>query len=56
MSFKITADNLKRIAGSHGNSSVINALVEHLPEVMDKYNIDTLNRAAHFLEIGRAHV
>ena len=49
MSFKITADNLRRIAGGKGNPSVIDALVEHLPEVMDKYNIDTLNRAAHFL-------
>ena len=49
MSFNITAEMLRKIAGSHGDNEVINGLVQHLPEVMDKYNIDTLNRAAHFL-------
>lgn len=47
--FNITADMLRKIAGSHGNQEVIDGLVTHLPEVMDKYDIDTVLRASHFL-------
>lgn len=45
----ITADMLKRIAGAPGSPRVIDGLVEHLPVVLDEYDIVTELRVAHFL-------
>ena len=49
MSFNITTDTLKNIAGYSSNPTVVNGLVEHLPNVMRQYDINSKQRVAHFL-------
>jgi len=51
--FEITPDLLRRVAGIKTVTPVMKGLAEHLPPVLEKYNIDTLLRLAHFLaQIG----
>lgn len=53
MTFQITAELLRRVAGIKKTTQVMVGLAEHLPEVLEKYSINTLNRLAHFLaQIG----
>lgn len=47
--YNITPEVLKRIAGAPVNSKIVNGLVEHLPEVLETYNINNKLRIAHFL-------
>lgn len=47
--FKITPEILKKVSGGSGNKKVIDGLVEHLPEALEKYGINTKLRLAHFL-------
>ena len=51
--FEITPDLLRRVAGLKTVTPVMKGLAEHLPPVLEKYNIDSLLRLAHFLaQIG----
>ena len=53
MSFDITPELLRKVAGIKKTTAVMKGLAEHLPEVLDKYEITTLKRLAHFLaQIG----
>lgn len=47
--YKITPELLRKVSGVHGNSKVIDGLVKYLPEALEKYNINTKLRLAHFL-------
>lgn len=49
MKYEITPELLKRIAGASGSKKVIDGLVEHLPGIMDDYEINNRLRIAHFL-------
>lgn len=49
MNYKITPEILRQIAGAPVSKSVVDGIVEHLPEVIAKYNINTDLRLAHFL-------
>lgn len=53
MTFEITPELLRRVAGIKKTTQVMVGLAEHLPEVLLKYEINTLLRVAHFLaQIG----
>ena len=53
MTFKITEELLRKVAGIKRVTGVMKGLAEHLPEVLEKYEINTLKRLAHFLaQIG----
>ena len=47
--YKITPEMLREIAGTSTSKKVVDGLVEYLPEVMKKYEINTKLRIAHFL-------
>ncbi len=47
--YRITPEILKKISGVSGNKKIIDGLVEHLPEALEKYGITTKLRLAHFL-------
>jgi putative chitinase len=47
--YKITPEILRKVSGVQGNKKVIDGLVEHLPEALEKYGITTKLRLAHFL-------
>jgi putative chitinase len=49
MSYNITPEMLRRIAGASVSERIVNQIVEHLPEVIEKYKINTRLRLAHFL-------
>jgi putative chitinase len=53
MQFEITPDLLRKVAGLKKVTAVMKGLAEHLPEVLEKFEINTLKRVAHFLaQIG----
>lgn len=47
--YKITPEMLRDIAGASVDHDIVNGMVQHLPEILDDYNIDTKLRIAHFL-------
>ena len=49
MTIKITEELLRKVAGIKKVTGVMKGLAEHLPVVLEKYKINTLNRLAHFL-------
>jgi len=53
MQFEITPDLLRKVAGIKKVTAVMKGLAEYLPDVLEKYEINTLKRVAHFLaQIG----
>ena len=53
ITFEITPDLLRRVAGLKTVTPVMKGLAEFLPAVLEKYEINTLLRVAHFLaQIG----
>lgn len=49
MKYNITPEVLRRIAGAPVSDKIVNDIVQHLPEVIEKYNINTHLRLSHFL-------
>lgn len=49
MNYEITPQLLREIAGYPVSKTVVEHLSEHLPQVMDEYEINTRLRIAHFL-------
>ena len=47
--FNVTAEMLRKIAGAPTNKGVVDGVVKYLPEVIQKYEINTPLRLAHFL-------
>jgi len=49
MNYKITPEILRQIAGAPVSNHIVDGIVEHLPEVIERYKINTDLRLAHFL-------
>jgi putative chitinase len=47
--YNITPEILRNIAGAPVSKNIVDGLVENLPETLEKYNINTRLRIAHFL-------
>ncbi len=47
--FKITPQLLRDVAGTSTNKEVVEGLVKYLPEYLERYNLNTRQRVAHFL-------
>jgi putative chitinase len=47
--YRITPEILREIAGASVNRNIVEGMVEHLPEILDDYNINTKLRISHFL-------
>lgn len=47
--YKITPEILRQVAGAPVSKKIVDGLIEHLPETLEKYEINTRLRIAHFL-------
>lgn len=47
--YKITPEILRQVAGASVSKKIVDGLIEHLPETLEKYEINTRLRIAHFL-------